>query len=85
MESAVICYSFREILKVMDHITHVPTPIFQQQECRVLLIGFACGHCGLALRRSGDLLASRSAPAPYLNKSHSIRENVGNNVRRAMR
>jgi hypothetical protein len=56
---------------------HLPVPIFQQQECRVLLIGFACLRCGLELRRSRDLISSRSAPAPYRKQIHSLRGDAG--------
>jgi len=38
---------------------HIPVaPVFEQRECRIELIGWACLHCGSSVETSGRVLVS---------------------------
>jgi hypothetical protein len=36
---------------------HLPVPIFREQGCRVLLVGWVCLRCGIALHAAGEFRA----------------------------
>jgi hypothetical protein len=56
----------------MRSTSHSPVPIFQEQECSILFVGWCCLQCGI------ELMPSQIFPRQEATRRPDLRENARN-------